>query len=169
MENPMKEKRHGRDNIRKKHFPKLKRTIRNAEFQRYSNKQIKMVIEGYLFNNKSHRQLDYEVLGLESKKSLGYKSMAILHHLGLVESHKNIFRGFSLENAISILIEQDCNELAILLLTDSKIVADADNMDERPDDIVSVVGVEGKRVEYYTYKYERKPKLRELAIRIHGY
>lgn len=152
----------------KQDFPNLKRTLRDAEYKRYSDKQIQKVIVGYLFNNKSHRQLDDEVLGLDSKKSLGYKSMALLHHLGLVDSHKNIFRDYSLENAIHILIEKDCNQLASLLLMDSKIISNEESTDEELDNVVSVVGVEGKRIEYYTYKYERKPKLRKLAIRMHG-
>ena len=45
----------------------------------------------------------------------------------------------------------------------------ADSLKDDLESRVIVTGKEGKRIAYYTTKYERKPQNRDAAIRIHGY
>lgn len=146
-------------------FPSLNKTLNNSEFKKYTDEQKVRIIKGYLFEGKAHRELDEEVLGLNSHTSKGFPTMVILHHLGLVSEHKNFFSGYSIEKAIQVLNQQGLGELVNLLLKNTRIILES----EANDGLTSVVDTEGKRREIYTVKYERSPKLRESAVRLHGY
>ncbi|MDR4174430.1 HNH endonuclease, partial [Bacillus nitratireducens] len=61
------------------------------------------VVYEYLFNAKSHRWIDENILGLDSKESKGYQAMGILHHIGIKNDHKGIFEGINISDALSLL------------------------------------------------------------------
>ncbi len=96
-------------------FPAIDIIKRDREYNNYSIKLRARVVYGYLFQGMSHRALDREILGLDSKYSKGYQSMGILHFLGLKNKHKNIFKSYSLEQAI-VLLEKDGNQDYKLIL-----------------------------------------------------
>lgn len=64
-------------------IPKLNPSNRHREYDSYSDDLRSQVIRGWLFSNKTHRQLDEEVLGLDRSISRGFQSMGILHFFGL--------------------------------------------------------------------------------------
>lgn len=84
-------------------FEKLQPNMRDIEYKRYKTSQKSKVVYGYLFKGLSHRALDKKYLFLDSENSLGYQSMGVLHHLGIIGAHKNIFSQTSLADAINIL------------------------------------------------------------------
>jgi hypothetical protein len=83
---------------------KYKRTSNNVlirEFEKYDFDQVLAVIKGWLFHdNKSHHYLDKIFLGLDEKKTKGFRSMGILHYLGLKKEFKGIFKGKKISDAI---------------------------------------------------------------------
>ena len=81
-------------------LPKLKKCSRSREFVLYSPSQRALVVQAYLFGGKSHRQIDEDILHLDSAESRGYQAMGILHYLGLVNSFKAIFDDLSINEAI---------------------------------------------------------------------
>ena len=81
-------------------YPKM----RSDEYEKYTYEQISRLVKHWLFIiDTSHRELDKEVLGLDSIKSKGYESMNVLHYLGLGPVFKGVFQGFELDNVISEL------------------------------------------------------------------
>ena len=76
---------------------------RESAFSHYSAEQISRVIYGYLFEEKTHRQLDKDVLQLDYKRTKGFQSFAILNHLGLNGKFKGLFAGIPLEQGMVLL------------------------------------------------------------------
>lgn len=89
--------------IKKLELPKLNKEIAIRKYQEYSLEKTQSILLGYMFKGLSHRKLDEEVLGLDSKKTRGFKSMGVLHNLGIDAQFKNIFNGYSLEYVIAIM------------------------------------------------------------------
>lgn len=84
-------------------IPKLVKSKRSREFNKYpENKRAEVVFE-YLFHGVSHRNLDEQTLGLSSSYSRGYQSMGILHFLGLKDSFKGVFKGYKLPQVLGVL------------------------------------------------------------------
>lgn len=87
--------------------PELKITENVRKFERHNkNKRIEVVYD-YLFNGHSHRWLDEHILGQDSSYTRGWNSMAILHHIGLIDVHKGIFKEYTVEQAIEVLTQQN--------------------------------------------------------------
>ncbi|OMC76786.1 hypothetical protein BK125_17180 [Paenibacillus odorifer] len=82
---------------------------RKREFVSYSEQHRREVIYEYLFNGNTHRWIDENILELNPEWSRGYQAMGILHHLGLKNDYKGLFKGLSVAEAITIL-EQECAE-----------------------------------------------------------
>ena len=57
----------------------------------------------FLFDGLSSRKLDEEILGLDSGKSRGYQSWAVLRHYGLGNDFKGIFKGMTPSEVVSQL------------------------------------------------------------------
>lgn len=87
-------------------FPDLTPSSRFKEYDDHKEFKDQIVYE-YLFNSKSHRWLDENILRLDYKKSLGYQSMGVLHYLGIKGVHKGFFSNSNIEEAINILQSQD--------------------------------------------------------------
>ncbi len=56
-------------------IPKLKKTSRAREYNAYTDTQRAAIVKQYLFDGKSHRRLDEDVLHLNSIESRGWQSM----------------------------------------------------------------------------------------------
>ena len=70
-------------------------------FKKYNFDEVLAVIKGWIFHdNKSHHYLDKFFLGLDEKKTKGFRSMSILHYLGLKKEFKGIFKGKKISDAI---------------------------------------------------------------------
>lgn len=70
--------------------PSLKPNPRDREYKLYSENLRDKVIYEYLFESKTHRELDKQVLELDAIQTRGFQSMGILQHIGL----KGEYRGF---------------------------------------------------------------------------
>ncbi len=84
-------------------IPRLKKTSRSREYNLYTPNQRALVVKQYLFDGKSHRQLDEDVLKLDGSESRGWQSMGILHYLGLTGDFKALFEEMTIESAIKEL------------------------------------------------------------------
>jgi len=62
-------------------IPKLNPSNRKREYNSYSDDLRAKVVKEWLFTDKTHRDIDEEVLGLNRSFSRGYQSMGILHYL----------------------------------------------------------------------------------------
>lgn len=152
-------------------IPRLVPSSRKREFCNYTKDEHRNVVLSYLFDGKSHRELDREVLGLNSVESRGYQSMGILHCLGLRNEFKGLFKRVSLEEAIKIIQETNDDSYQMLL----SILDGGNNMKSNilENDIeietkTEFISIEGEKKEIYTTRYERNAKLRMEAINIHG-
>jgi hypothetical protein len=98
------------------HFPPLARTERDREYNLYGKTERARVVYEYLFNARSHRWLDDNILKLDFD-GRGWQSMGILHHLGLVAAHKGIFRGLGItsKDAAEVLESQDSKDYALII------------------------------------------------------
>ena len=88
-----------------KSFPELKPEARDREYRKYSEELRDKVIFEFLFNGKSNRWIDENILLENQEYSRGWFSMGILHHLGLRDAHKDFFKEISSEDAINYLTE----------------------------------------------------------------
>lgn len=84
-------------------FPDLEISSRDREFKKVSTHLRDKVLYLYLFDGYSHRRLDSEVLKVNEEYSRGYLSMGVLHHMGIVDKHKAIFREFDFKDALVCL------------------------------------------------------------------
>jgi len=82
---------------------------RKREFLSYSEQKRNEVVYEYLFSGNTHRWIDEHTLELDPEWSRGYQAMGILHHLGLKNAFKGLFKGLSVAEAVE-LIKQDCDE-----------------------------------------------------------
>ncbi|MDD4778867.1 MAG: HNH endonuclease [Fermentimonas sp.] len=88
-------------------FPELKPVNRDREYKSCNEITRDKIVYEYLFNGRSHRWLDENVIGLEASYSRGYMAMGVLHYLGIVEAHKGIFKDVKLLDAINGLTDSD--------------------------------------------------------------
>ncbi|MBC1899537.1 HNH endonuclease [Listeria seeligeri] len=148
-------------------FPALKKSSRAREFNQYGRESISDVIEAYLLAGKSHRKIDEEDLDLNSSQTKGYPTMGILHYLGLDDRHKGIFHYLNKDESNFIL--RQVGALEILDYLDDNTSYTKEKEIKVINELETVIRAkEGEKVKVYTYKYERKPKLRAKAIEIHG-
>ena len=88
-------------------IPKLQPNKRKNPYKFYNIYERSLVVKEFLFNGAKHRNLDQEILNLDPKKSLGFQSMGILHHLGLKEDFQGIFKNQNLDYIINMLVENN--------------------------------------------------------------
>jgi 5-methylcytosine-specific restriction protein A len=84
-------------------LPALKRNSRRREYDLYSMPQRKAVVEGWLFQGATNRDLDEQILGLDRDVSHGYQSMGILHFLGLRREAQGLFKSVPFRDAIELM------------------------------------------------------------------
>ncbi|MFF0828146.1 EVE domain-containing protein [Brevibacillus sp. NPDC003359] len=148
---------------------------RNREYMSYNEQQRNKVVHEYLFNGNTHRWIDEHTLELDPEWSRGYQAMGILHHLGLKNAYKGLFKGLSVAEAIE-LIEQECVEhpsdrnLYIPIISSLTGIKFSDHQDE--DSIGDIQADEGKeypegKIAFVLHKKrERNPKLIKEAKRL---
>lgn len=88
-------------------IPLLKKSNRDREFNKYNTYEKAMVLYEYMFNSKSHRELDKSILNINNESVRGFESMNILHYLGIRNEFKGIFKELSIDRAIEILELKD--------------------------------------------------------------
>ncbi|MCL2841366.1 MAG: HNH endonuclease [Defluviitaleaceae bacterium] len=88
-------------------LPQLTPKTREREYNQCSESTRDEIVYEYMFNGKTHRWLDENVVNQSSEYSRGYISMSVLHFFGLAKPHKDIFNGTNIEDAIRILKNAD--------------------------------------------------------------
>ncbi len=154
-------------------IPKLDPVSRNREYNSYSGELRSQVVDGWLFQGKSHRTLDKEMLGLDPLVSKGYQSMNILHHLGLKKPFRGIFDGWSKASAIKALTEDLQDFRFVLAHLDSKTTGQLSELstliNEEEEDLkksradtsvnrrkrIAASSVKPPRIRVYSYTYRR--------------
>ena len=84
-------------------FPTLEPTTRKREFESYSDELHSLTVQAWLFDGKTHREIERDILGLDPTKSKGFQAMGILHFIGLKANSRNIFSGMDLATARAYL------------------------------------------------------------------
>lgn len=166
---------------REREIPLPDPVSRNREFLSYSEEKRNEVVYEYLFNGNTHRWIDEHTLELDPEWSRGYQAMGILHHLGLKNAYKGLFKWVSVAEAID-LIEQECVEhpddrklYAPIISSLSGIKVSEHQDDDSIGDVQTDEGKEypeGKIAFVLHKKRERNPKLikeaKKLFISKHG-
>ncbi|WP_080497257.1 HNH endonuclease [Bacillus cereus] len=86
---------------------KLEPIKRSREFNSYNESVRDTIVYEYLFHSRTHRWLDENIIELNPNESRGYQAMGILHFSGLKDKHKGIFKDLSIQEAITMLEQQD--------------------------------------------------------------
>jgi 5-methylcytosine-specific restriction protein A len=153
-------------------IPRLVRSSRSREYEDYNDNQRAAVVKAWLFDGKPHREIDKDVLHLDAEYSRGYQSMGILHYLGLKKEFRGIFNGMTTEQAIAELKntnDPEYQSIIDILSGDEDVVEkQMENDIESENEDVYEVHSEGRATQYYTTRYERDPRNRKAAIKIHG-
>lgn len=158
-------------------IPSLKPNPRDREYKLYSKNLRGKVVYGYLFDTKTHRELDEEVLELNALQSRGFQSMGILQHIGLKGEYRGFFEGLNLLDVIGELEKKGETfvDLLLILKQIQQNRAIEDELTEAAEN--DVIAEKAEEEQYYsegdikTYfgkRYERNPKNRKKAIMIHG-
>ena len=151
-------------------IPKLDKSNRIREYNTYNDTQRAKVLYSFLFEGLTHRELDKYILGKDSAISKGWQSMGILHYLGLKAPFRGLFLKWDINDAISELQKIDNQDFKLIinllkLNIESDFVIEDIKIESQSD---YEVVVDGKQSVYYTTRYERNPKNRKMAIKIHG-
>lgn len=160
-----------------KDIPNLKMNVRDREYKLYSENLRDKVAYKYLFESKTHRELDKEVLELDAIQSRGFQSMGILQHIGLKGEYRGFFEGLNLLDVIVELEKKD-ETFANLVLILKRVQQSSAVEDELTETVENdVIAEKAEEEQYYsegeikTYfgkRYERNPQNRKKAILIHG-
>jgi 5-methylcytosine-specific restriction enzyme A len=160
--------------------PKLNPSKRHREYDSYSDELRSQVIRGWLFSNKTHRQLDEEILGLDRNISRGYQSMGILHFLGLNADFHGLFQDLTEAKSIDLLRadSQDFSPIIAFLESDESIInirtlidAEASEITKSQKDTsatrlgrIANAQKRPKRQRVYSYTYRRNPDIVAEAL-----
>lgn len=159
-------------------IPKLNRSTRSREYNSYQQIIIDNIVYDYLFNGLSHRKLDEKYTHMDPSYSRGYQSMGILHYLGIGKDFKGIFHNKNLADVIIELENQKDNDyLQIINILRNVSLLQYEELNNKPyysndnktlEPYEYTSNKEGKKVVYYTNRYERNPRNRALAIALFG-
>lgn len=95
----------------------LKPNSRDREYKRCPECIRDKIVYKYLFEGVSHRYLDENIIGENSSYTRGYMSMGVLHHIGLVDAHKGMFKDIEIPEAIKILEETDISDFKKIIMS----------------------------------------------------
>ncbi|MGE7662657.1 HNH endonuclease [Peribacillus sp. NPDC097197] len=117
-------------------IPDLEPVKRSREFNASNPAVRSRVVYEYIFNSKTHRWIDENIIGLNSTESRGYQTMGILHYIGLKDKHKGIFKGYSMNDAIGVLQKQHSNFAMVIdclesLNIEGKSMKDLNEFDQK--------------------------------------
>lgn len=167
-------------------IPKLSPSNRIREYKSYSNELRSKVVKAWLFSNKTHRELDEELLGFDRDLSRGYQSMGILHYLGLKADFHGLFINISEADAINELNSdnQDFSQIIFFIVgvdkfTDLRVLINEETRDiERSmkDDSnsrlarINAANSIPERMEVITFTYRRNADIvAEALMRANGF
>lgn len=102
-------------------LPTLKSSGRRREYDKYGLPERSRVVYSWLFEGKTHRQLDDLVLGLNQYESKGYQSMGILHFIGLRGDSRGIYEGIKRAKVSDACRTQDEYWLLLQHLEDNNV------------------------------------------------
>jgi 5-methylcytosine-specific restriction enzyme A len=163
-------------------FPPLEPSSRDKEFNSYSVELRALSVQAWLFNGKTHREIDREVLGLDSSVTKGYQSMGILHYIGLKANTRNIFSGIDFADAINIINSNSNNSSALIPYINFKSQSTGISLSQliekeqkeiqksrfdKPENRkarLKTANTKPKRIRVYTYIYERNPDVVAEAL-----
>jgi 5-methylcytosine-specific restriction enzyme A len=163
-------------------LPKLDPITRSREYDSYNDDLRGAVVRGWIFEGKTHRELDREVLGLNPKESRGYQSMGILHFLGLKKEFRGLFDELEEFEAINLL-KNDGQEFGLVLdllhkndpsqsisLTKLKEEEEAEikvsaqaSSEERKNEIAEK-STKPERMRVFSFTYRRNPHIAAEAL-----
>lgn len=166
-------------------IPKLQPSKRRREYDSYSDDLRSQVVRKWLFSDKTHRDLDEEVLGLDRENSRGYQSMGLLHFLGLKADFHGIFIGSAKDSAINALrdSDQDFSDIIKFLDTSECVMNIQKLKDQELEDLqnsnrdtpearakrIAESEKRPKRIRVYSYTYRRNPDIVvETLLRANG-
>lgn len=95
----------------------LKPNKRDREYKLCPEHIRDSVVYYYLFKGESHRWLDDNVIGQDPSYSRGYMAMGVLHHLGLVNDHKGMFKDKTVLEAITLLEESKVSDFKKVIMS----------------------------------------------------
>ena len=84
-------------------LPELKCSTRKTEYSRCDEYTIAAIVYEWLFTDSTHREIDRNILKIDSYKSKGYQSMSILHYLGLRHDIHSKFNGYSIGKVLELI------------------------------------------------------------------
>lgn len=90
----------------KRDIPTPQPVARSREYDSCTEEERSAVLYEYLLEGNSHRWIDENVLGQNVEYSRGYKAMGVLHHLGLKNEFKGLFKGLDITDAIALLEQE---------------------------------------------------------------
>lgn len=152
-------------------LPQLQPSSKVGAFNKFSEELKGKVIYEHLVNGLQYRELDEIVLGMDKNKTKGFRSMDILHFLGMKADYRGIFAGKELKEVIDILKEHGKGyeeSVRLLSLLDDIDLINLINADLEAEQIEEGRGIEGNVKYYYGKRYERDSKNRRLAVKEHG-
>lgn len=159
-------------------LPPLKPSNRSREYEIYSIKEKDSIVFEYLFNSKSHRWLDENILKIPMDIRTGHESMNILHFIGLRGEHKGIFQDYSIVQAIKRLGQKEEDEFSLLIQSLNRLNRLEENNEKLKDILENDIDSENAEDDnyykdgavkyYYGKRYERNVENRKKAIEIHG-
>lgn len=152
-------------------LPVLRPNNRVREYNYYSDEMKAQVLYEHLINNKTHRWMDINILGITEGNTNGRNSANILYYLGIKGEYRGLFQEMELKELIQILEDsgQDFEEtIRLLNLLDNTELEDYIKDDLEAERIEESYGLEGKVKYYYSRHYERSPRNRKMAIKRHG-
>jgi 5-methylcytosine-specific restriction protein A len=148
-------------------IPKLQPSPRKREYDSYSDELRSQVIRGWLFSNKTHRELDEEVLGLDKSASRGYQSMGVLHFLGLKADFHGLFSNISESQAITFLKNDLQNFSSIISLLEH--VRSVINIQKLIDEEVEEIAKSKKDTSEARRKRIQSAQKRPVRLRVYSY
>src|SRR5699024_742036 len=92
--------------INQSSFPDLTPSSRSGEYNEHKKVKNEDVFE-YLFNYRSHRWLDANVLDLNPEESHGTESSDVLHYIGIQGVNKCYYENTDIQEAINLRENQE--------------------------------------------------------------
>ena len=143
---------------------------RDREFRNHSNEQKSNVLKKWLIDGLSHRAIDTEVLYKDAKKTKGFISMGILHHLGLKKEFQGLFKAQTPSQAVEFLkvdsqdfnnvitllnFNKDSNEERFFPDHDLDIEENVEKIKNIPEDLLDLNETDGFSLEVTKYRNEQ--------------
>lgn len=153
------------------YFPTLERTDNYInEYRKHNKTTIMAIVHSYLYYGLSHRSIEKIYMNFYGP---GYKSMQVLHFLGIVGKHKGIFNKTTIKEIINILENvENSNDIISLyknhfidntLIKDLEIITNnfINDMDRKQFEALTQESTSIQELEAY---YNSDQKVRNQAI-----